>query len=262
MFNDSTSGANSMYNYFKQVSYQQLFIRSTYYPAPSGSTILSYQDIYARNYYLPYSASNPSGYSTESQRRTREFALLERAINYVKSSIPSGLDIDYNQDGLVDNICFVVKGNVGSWSDLLWPHRWSLYDRTVLINGKRAYDFNFQLEGATNYFNNSVLCHEMFHTLGAPDLYHYNTDWDHLVPVGRWDIMENTANPPQHMGAYMKYVYGNWIDSIPEITRYGTYTLKSLGSRTIRENANRIATDDPPQFIFWNIEERRILSRV
>ncbi len=256
MFNDTLSNANSMYNYFKRVSYEQLFIQSSFYPAPNGNTILSYEDIYNRNYYLPYSVSNPSGYSGDTERKNREFALLARAVNAVKSSIPPNLNIDYNQDGLVDNICFVIKGNVGSWSDLLWPHRWALYDRTVLINGKRVYDFNFQLEGATNYFNNAVLCHEMFHTLGAPDLYHYSNDWGHLSPVGRWDLMEVTANPPQNMGAYMKYHYGNWLDSIPEITRYGNYTLYSLGSHGKSKKCYKIKTENPNQFFV--LEYRRI----
>lgn len=44
--------------------------------------------------------------------------------------------------------------------------------------------------------------------------------------------MENTSNPPQHQGAYMKYKYGNWIDSIPTLTQSGTYTLHALGSAT------------------------------
>jgi hypothetical protein len=57
MFNDSLANANSMYNYFKSTSYNKLFLTSTFYPSPSGNTILSYQDIYPRSYYLPYSST-------------------------------------------------------------------------------------------------------------------------------------------------------------------------------------------------------------
>ena len=30
-------------------------------------------------------------------------------------------------------------------NDLLWPHRWSIYDRSVYMHGKRVYDFNLIL---------------------------------------------------------------------------------------------------------------------
>jgi len=66
----------------------------------------------------------------------------------------------------------------------------------------------------------------MFHTLGAPDLYHYS--YDGMEPVGTWDLMAYNQSPPQHMGAYMKYRYGHWIASLPEITFAGTFTLGAL----------------------------------
>lgn len=252
MFNDSTTiSANSMYNYFKATSYNQLSITSTFYPAPSGNTILSYQDSYPREYYMPYSSTNQMGYSGDNERASREFALLSNAVNHISSSVPSSLNIDYDNDGYVDNVCFVVKGNVGDWSELLWPHRWALYGQYVYINGKRVYDFNFQLEGSSTYFNNSVLSHEMFHTLGAPDLYHYDADYDDLQCVGPWDLMENNTTPPQHSGAYMKLKYGNWIDSIPEITAPGVYALKPIGATSSENNAYAIATEDPNQRLIF-----------
>ncbi|MBU2447466.1 MAG: hypothetical protein KJ666_18085 [Bacteroidetes bacterium] len=68
----------------------------------------------------------------------------------------------------------------------------------------------------------------MFHSLGSPDLYHYS--FDGLQPVYKWDIMEWNLNPPQHMGAYMKFRYGSWISSIPVIATSGNYSLNSLTS--------------------------------
>ena len=62
-----------------------------------------------------------------------------------------------DNDGYVDNICFIVKGTYTGWNDLLWPHKWSLYDRNVYINGKRVYTFNLQLEGSgSHYFSTST----------------------------------------------------------------------------------------------------------
>ena len=45
MFNDSSStSSQSMYNYFKNASYNQLHITSSFYPAPNGNVIVAYED--------------------------------------------------------------------------------------------------------------------------------------------------------------------------------------------------------------------------
>ncbi len=230
MFNNATSGYNSMKNYYNEVSYNQLSINTTFYPTAS-TTVVSYQDTNTRGYYQVYSSTNTIGYSGDTARRDREHTLLVNAINAIKSQIPSGLNLDGDGDGRVDNVCFIVKGAPDGWNSLLWPHMWSLYSQTVNINtgsgDKRVYTFNFQLETSLNSSGVGVLCHEMFHSLGAPDLYHYSdqTPYVDMDPVGPWDIMEWDANPPQHMTMFMKYKYGEWIDSIPEITTTGTYTI-------------------------------------
>ncbi|HNZ42198.1 MAG TPA: M6 family metalloprotease domain-containing protein [Bacteroidales bacterium] len=230
----NTAGNNSMKNYFEEVSYNQLHINSSYYPTP-GTMVVSYQDANPRSYYQPYDAStNPNGYT---DRATTEHNLLMNAINAVCSQVPVGLNIDYNNDGYVDNICFVVSGDVTAWSTLLWPHRWSLYSQNVFINGKQVWDYNLQVRNHLLSNGAGVLCHEMFHTLGAPDLYHYNVGTE-LSPVGTWDLMESNTNPPQSMGAYMKYRYGNWIASVPVISAPGTYTLNPITSSS--QNCYRI----------------------
>ena len=249
MFNDVSEGAVSMRSYFRAASYGAIEIPTTFYPGHNGESIISYQDIYPRSYYQPYNEStNPNGYQ-EDDRTEREFALLERAVNYINQNypVPTGLNIDYDSDGNVDNVCFIVKGSVGAWGVLLWPHKWSLYGKEVYINGKRVWTFNFQLADAAGYFTTSTMCHEMNHSLGAPDLYHYYNGTN-VSPVGSWDLMENNATPPQHCGAYMKMKYGHWIDEIPEITQAGTYILNPISSPTPTKIAYKIATEYPNQF--------------
>jgi M6 family metalloprotease-like protein len=250
MFNDVSVNAVSMRSYFRAASYGAIEIPTYFYPGHNGETIISFQDSYPRSYYQPYNAStNPNGYQGDNARRTREFSLLERAVNYINANypVPTSLNIDYDNDGLVDNVCFIVRGDVGEWSSLLWPHQWSLYDRTVRINGKRVYTFNFQLADAAYYFNTSTMCHEMNHSLSAPDLYHYYNGTE-LSPAGVWDLMEANTTPPQHCGAYMKMKYGHWIDEIPEITQAGTYTLNPISSATPTNVAYKIQSDDPNQY--------------
>src|SRR5690554_7447752 len=101
-----------------------------------------------------------------------------------------------------------------------------LYSYNVKINGKRVWDFTFQPESQVDVF---TLAHEMFHSLGAPDLYRYEED--NISPVWYWDIMEHGKG---HMLTYMKWKYSNgtWINSIPMITTSGTYTLNPISSST------------------------------
>ncbi len=223
--NDSSSGelSNSMYNFYKMSSYGKLSVTTTFYPSSNSNVIYSYRDDYPRRFYLEQSITNPDGYSSDGERKEREHELLRRAVSFFKDSIPTDLDLDYNNDGKIDNISFITSGSPEGWSGLMWPHRWSLSDPAVYINGKQVYDYNFIME---TYAHIGVLAHEFMHTLGAPDLYVYTDNFAYLAPVGDWDVMASTSNyKPQGLGAYMKYKYGNWIESIAEITSPGTYTL-------------------------------------
>jgi M6 family metalloprotease-like protein len=250
---------NSMYNYFRVNTYNQLFVHSYLVPQSPDDVIVAYEDIYPRAYYMPWSETNPMGYVDtleDDNRTTREMQLLARAIDYANENnmFPSDVNFDYNNDGLIDNICFIVSGDVAGWSDLLWPHRWSLWGEEVYIGDLRVWDFNFELSDNDWYFSNSTLCHEMSHSLGAPDLYHYYDD-NGYTPVGGWDLMAQNASVPQHWGAYMKYRYGNWIEEIPTIVNSGRYMLRPLSWPTPEQVCYRIDSEDPDEFFV--IEFRR-----
>ncbi len=254
MFNNSASGTSSMYNYFVEASYNALFVSSTHYPLPGIFTV-SYQDSHNRNYYLPYNASsNPDGYQNDTERRTREHGLLRDAVNAIASQVPPGLNIDADNDGRVDNVCFIIRGDHSNWADLLWPHRWALYTYAAYINSKRVWDYNLQLELFLKQHSDvAVLVHEMGHSVGYPDLYHYYYGTN-LSPCGTWDVMCSTPNPPTHMGAYMKNYYTGWISSIPPITVSGTYWVRPITSAV--KNAYRIASPNSSREYFV-VEYRR-----
>lgn len=228
-FNAEGEDQYSLRNYFHQVSYDQLNFVSHHFPSTSTDVNLSYQDSHPRAYYMPYNSfTNPEGYQGD-QRTEREHTLLANAIAAIEAQVPEALNIDADNDGYVDNVCFIIRGPHSAWNNLLWAHRWALYTVNSYINNKRVWDFTFQPE---NHNSVRTLCHEMFHSVGAPDLYHY--DFDGLSPAGCWDIMESGAG---HMGMYMKYRYGGWIDDIPVIGP-GTHTLQPVTAQF--NNAYRI----------------------
>lgn len=217
----------SMKNYYQEVSYNLLSISSTLYPTCAITSNYSYQDSHVRNYFEPYNAtSNPAGYVDEDDRTFREHSLVRDAVEWINlhSPVPATLDIDADNDGLVDNISFMVRGANGGWSSILWAHSWTENSFNVQINGKLVYRYTFIPESQATV---NVMCHEMFHSLGAPDLYHYENTA--LQPVGTWDLMEQGFG---HMGAYMKWKYTahHWISAIPEISQSGTYSLNPLTS--------------------------------
>ena len=221
----------SLRHYFQEVSYGQLDIESHHFPASELTVNVSYQATQPRGYYRPWSETNTIGYDTDvptsngsnpSGRTYREHSLLVSAILNLADQIPASLNLDGDGDGRVDNVSFIIKGQQDGWNDLLWAHRWVLWSQVVSIRGQRVYDYTFQPQTQSNI---NTLCHEMFHALGAPDLYHYQDNG--FTPVGPWDLMHSGF---VHMGAYMKWKYAGqqWVTDIPTISDPGTYTLNPL----------------------------------
>lgn len=207
----------SLLTYYQEVSYNQLFIQSTLFPiCQSGVNNISFSDDQPRGYYLEYNATtNPIGYSTVSEQRAREKSLVKNAILFATEEIESqytGDDVDINNDGYIDNIHFITKGSSDGWGNILWAHQNITLLNDVLICGKNIRDYTLIPEMQQSV---RLCCHEMFHTLGAPDLYHYT--YNGITTVGPWDIMDFGQG---HMLAYMKWKYskGTWIDDIPIIT--------------------------------------------
>lgn len=207
----------SLFTYYQEVSYNQLFIHSTLFPiCQSGVNNISYSDDQPRGYYLEYNATtNPIGYSSISEQRAREKSLVKNAILFATEEIESqyfGVDLDINNDGYIDNIHFITKGSSDAWGNILWAHQNIVSMNEVLICGKNIRDYTLIPEIQQSV---RLSCHEMFHTLGAPDLYHYT--YNGITTVGPWDIMDFGQG---HMLAYMKWKYSNgtWIENIPIIT--------------------------------------------
>lgn len=231
----------SVYDYYWNMSYNQLEIKTSFYPQPNGSVILSYQDNYPRTYYKKYNATTaPDGYKNDNERTIREMNLVKNAVEFVKAQIPPDFDADIDDDNYIDNVAFIVTGSPEGWADLIWPHMWALYYYDVRINGARVWNFNFLM---ANWFDSSVLSHEMFHTLGAPDLYRYYVSGS---PVGYWDVMASNLNPPQHMSMFMKYQYGNWIDNLPVVNKSGWYELNpsSMKNNSVIKVQSRYNPDE------------------
>lgn len=227
----------SLRHYYLDISHDSLTVNTKHYPGTFTGTNTAYIDSYNRAYYEPFTTANTQGYNSDNERSQREHALLANALNSISSNISPSVNVDANDDGFVDAVSFVIYGTPGDWSDLLWPHRWSLYSQDVTINGAQVYDYLFMLSESW-YFNVGVLSHEFGHVLGAPDYYHYSSSGA-PTPVGGWDLMASNSNPPQFPSAFTRWKYFNWGE-LTEITQSGTYTLNSL--HEVNNNAFKIAS--------------------
>jgi M6 family metalloprotease-like protein len=258
----------SLRDYYLDVSYNQMTIDS--YIITSNDQIVYFTDIYKRGYYQPYSLTNPQGYETDNERNTREQTLLKRAIDFVEDNnlVPDDINLDANNDGAIDSISFLISGEADDWNELLWPHKWELYQyynytverfdaNAPTINGKNAFYYTFEMLGNfRNYeyaVDVSILAHETFHLFYAPDLYHYY-DYFWIEPVGHWGLMENLTDVPSHMLGYMKYQYGGWIDTVDEITNNGSYTLYPMQDSA--DNLYRIDTGYSNEYIYLEYRDQ------
>ncbi len=236
MFNDSASvSSNSMFNYYRQISYRKFFIRSFFVSSFSNQKVVSIQDENKRSYYQPQTENNPEGYTSDMDRLSREQNLIARIAGKVELLLPASFNLDANNDGTVDNLCMIFSKSYDKNTDLLWPHRSTLYIKETYIRQKRVWEYVMLFADKTD---NGVLCHETMHVLGAPDLYHTNKAIP--SPVGNWDLMSDNLPVPQGMTAYSKYKYGKWIDKIPEISQAGTYVLHPVNEPSSNKLAYKI----------------------
>ena len=232
MFNDTTPYGISVYNYYNVMTYGKINYHTVYTNNIHDTAIISFQDSHPRGYYQPQRPNNPEGYSGSGTARLRERELLTSVIEYVDSLhlVDDNINLDGNNDGKIDNISFIIKGDVDNWEDLLWPHMdffLQLPTSPVGINGKLLNAYNFEFANSSYYFTASTFCHEMGHSLGLPDLYHYY-NYPYIYPVFYWDIMGQ--NDMQQVSAIIKYKFLGVIDEPVEITEDGHYVLNSLTS--------------------------------
>ena len=261
MFNGRTPGYLSVYNFYDVMTYGRIHYNTVYTNNVQNGVIISYQDSYPRGYFEPYSPSNPIGYTEPNPFMgvsMREAELLGRIVSYVDSVglVDATVDLDGNDDGMVDNVSFVVKGGTGAWASILWPHMeffpYDSLDYEPRINGLKLNTFNFEFEGSVSYFTPHVFRHEMGHSLSLPDLYHY-INYQDVTPAGDWDMMcSNTGN--NHTAAIFKNKILHVSDDPIEITESGDYTLLSVGSSPSRNCYYIKSHIDPTQ---WYVLEYR-----
>jgi M6 family metalloprotease-like protein len=237
----NSMGCPSLKHYFNEVSYGQLEIHSIF-PGQSGNIIVPYIDPYPISYYHIMTDLTPGGDgpSNNSEQNERFDLLKANTIKHFQSFIEQySLDFNYDNDDYIDSVTIIFSGESLYWdialmgiSSLLIPHAFDLdiggygieIQNTNKIKGmfiaEKFYDSAATGEVAESLFIN-ILHHEMYHVLGAPDMY-CGIEYDQYLYT-----LELMSSGRGHMTAYSKHRYGSWMD-IPVVSESGTYTLEPL----------------------------------
>ncbi len=214
LFNAST-GANSMHNYYKEVSYNKINITGD---IAGNKWFTAFRD-------LAWYGADVTGRDANTNNADKnDWYIHKLAKDAVVAADPyvNYANYDSNGDGVIDNLIIVHAGNAQESTNVstdIWSHMgeikiWngSAWNLGYMTNdGVRAVGYTMQAENSPL----GMFSHEFGHLLGVPDLY----DIDYSSSgVGDWDIMasgtwSNSGNTPSHFSAWSKYLLG-WINPI------------------------------------------------
>lgn len=218
----SDLGSISLKSYINDLTYGNSTVNTKFYPKSlDGNSYISLEAPNTKEYYL-----NQYFGSYE------EMEFIKWAFDSIKDEIElSAEELDINQDGQIDNVTFVINGIVLNNDNMLWPHK-TVFQGNASIKGKKLGLYNIINSGSdqNNIFNKrllSVITHEFLHSFNYPDLYR---SYSMGSPIGKWDIMSNDIAQGQMPLIYSRNEYGNLGINIGEITKDGTYKLKSATS--------------------------------
>ena len=238
---DTSPGARSVANYYKEASYDLFGIQAT----ATGW--------YHSNYTMGhYGNDTASGYDDANGPIYR---LVTEAVRMADPYIDFH-QFDGDGDGVVDHLIVVHAGD-GEESDpnqreLIWSHRWSVIDSNpgspgdqplqVDCNPSCAQIYGYSMDA--EFSPVGVFAHELGHDLGLPDLYDTDGSSD---GIGVWDVMGTGSwngsprgTQPAGMTAWSKIKLG-WIaptvvtaprfnESIPQVETNPVAFKLAIGS--------------------------------
>jgi M6 family metalloprotease-like protein len=176
---------------------------------------ISYGRFQVHNIFPKYDGDSFTPYVIPAASAGDEYSLVDYVIHQIQTSE----NLDYDGDGVVDNLVIVSdKPYTDDRGDPFYSHK-ANYDGSSTIGGNAVFTYNM-LNGYTVFDDilsqEGVICHEFLHSLGFPDLYRNSTADD--SPVGIWDLMASSSIYLQYPLAYLRHSVAGWtqIDTITE----------------------------------------------
>lgn len=197
----------SVKSYLNTVSYGKFQIQNIL-PQDDGSKIISCQ-------------------VSVTEKQAQEKNVDSQIIQEVISKVPDVKNqiVDYDGDGVIDNLTVIMKGEPPKGSSSVVPtmvsHKSDFPDSNTKYAGKSIGTYNMISTGSILGYDNripqesGVIIHEFLHSLGYPDLYRGNmkdSSEPSEQPVSIWDIMANATYRVAYPLAYIRMKYTNWLD--------------------------------------------------
>lgn len=192
----------SMKNYLKTVSYGKFEIHNIF-PQDNGTAIKSCQ-------------------LSMSEKEAQEKNVDSMVIEQVLKQVPGISDqlIDYDRDGIIDNLTVIMKGEPPSSSSstnipTLVSHKSNFPSSSVKWSNKSIGTYNMLSTDRVLDQESGVIIHEFLHTLGYPDLYRGDSKDPKEPcnnPVHIWDVMASASSRVSYPLAYNRMKFTNWLD--------------------------------------------------
>jgi len=141
----NTNQLGSLKYYYEKASYGLFTVNSHFIPIQETNELVSYQSSFTRTQFEPYNAdTNPEGYIDIADERARRQLFIRETLLAVADQVPANLNIDNDNDGFIDNITFIIRGNSWVLETLLWHHMtWNVENWIdMTINGKTPTRYN------------------------------------------------------------------------------------------------------------------------
>lgn len=162
--------------------------------SPESTLDIDYHDrIVTTDYGMADYGHDIDGENDVGRKGVNPHTLAQEVVLEIKDEVPDWSKYDLNDDGWVDRFlilhCVKPQEDGGGSSSRIWSHFSSIEEVVELPNELKISHYTISSQHSSNNFG--TIMHEMYHQLGAADLYavHDDTVNQNWKGIGKWDIM-------------------------------------------------------------------------